>query len=104
MGPGVVSTDASEEGFGATLSFWGPEAAAGAGRAPERSRFKKLPGAAARGIFGMLPESELVNVAESFSEEAQRFEVDCRFPKAPPQCPAWIQVGSPAGWPLEVPR
>ena len=45
----VVSTDASEEGYGATVSEWGPDNVALVGRALERGR--------SRGLLGFRPAS-----------------------------------------------
>ncbi|CAK0882805.1 unnamed protein product, partial [Prorocentrum cordatum] len=79
--PGVVATDASEEGFGATVSEWDPQDVSEVGRILERGRFRKLPGVSARSrFFGSL--EELGSEADG-GEFDRPYEVDSSFPEVP---------------------
>ena len=48
-------TDASEDGFGATVRFWDMQDVTEVGRAPERSRFKRPPRSFSQGPFFKTP-------------------------------------------------
>ncbi|CAK0813206.1 unnamed protein product [Prorocentrum cordatum] len=79
--PGVVATDASEEGFGATVSEWGPQDVSEVGGILERGRFRKLPGVSARSrFFGSL--EELGSEADE-GEFDRPYDVDSSFPEVP---------------------
>ncbi|CAK0907840.1 unnamed protein product [Prorocentrum cordatum] len=79
--PNVVATDASEEGFGATVSEWDAQDVSEVGRILERGRFRRLPGVSARArFFGSLEELGS-DVEESESERP--YDVDSGFPEVP---------------------
>ncbi|CAK0840736.1 unnamed protein product [Prorocentrum cordatum] len=79
--PSVVATDASEEGFGATVSYWAPDKVAQVGGIMERRRFKRLPGASARERFSGSLE-DLGSDGEG-PDDDQPYLVDSNFPEVP---------------------
>ncbi|CAK0810807.1 unnamed protein product, partial [Prorocentrum cordatum] len=79
--PNVVATDASEEGFGATISTWDPRDVATVGGIMEKGRFRRLPGVSARSrFFGTLEDLE----SDLGDDDLDRpYDVDTGFPEVP---------------------
>eukprot|EP00959_Pyramimonas_sp_CCMP1952_P107525 2247814-Pyramimonas_sp.AAC.1 len=79
--PNVAATDASEEGFGATVSEWDTQNVSEVGGILERGRFRRLPGVSARARFFRSLEELGSDVEESESERP--CDVDSGFPEVP---------------------